>query len=187
MEALQAGDPDLMLFLTAGYSLPWRETVGDRRPLSQVLHGLEAPFLDGMFEAARGGTRIVDGYEMSYTFRTREQFRHGADEMRRGALSMVADSNAYLQHASVSFGIWMDNQYSGNQWYPDEPHRNYFKPDTLQQALDAAFDEADEYVWLYSQKPRWWSAEGVTKQLPTSYVEAVRRSHERAHGQRRRR
>jgi hypothetical protein len=33
---------------------------------------------------------------------------------------------------------------------------------------------ADEYVWIYSQSPRWWSETGASTNLPPAYVEAVR-------------
>jgi hypothetical protein len=39
----------------------------------------------------------------------------------------------------------------------------------------AALQKTDEYVWIYTEKPRWWTNE----QLPAAYVkalEAARRS-----------
>jgi hypothetical protein len=31
-------------------------------------------------------------------------------------------------------------------------------------------------VWIYTEQPRWWSAEGKTVKLPEPYAEAVRRA-----------
>jgi hypothetical protein len=40
-----------------------------------------------------------------------------------------------------------------------------------------ALEVADDYVWIYSETPRWWSAEGKPAKLPTSYDQALRRAH----------
>ena len=39
----------------------------------------------------------------------------------------------------------------------------------------AAIEQADEYVWIYTEKPRWWSEAGRTVDLPAAYVETVQR------------
>jgi hypothetical protein len=33
-----------------------------------------------------------------------------------------------------------------------------------------AFDVSDEYVWIYTEQPRWWTNE----RLPTEYVSALK-------------
>jgi hypothetical protein len=68
MSSLQDGYPGLTVFLSFGHSLPWVLSERGRRPLSETSYGLLAPFVDGMLEAARGRTRVVDGYELSYGF-----------------------------------------------------------------------------------------------------------------------
>jgi hypothetical protein len=35
---------------------------------------------------------------------------------------------------------------------------------------------ADEYVWIYSETPRWWSKEGKPIKLPEAYEAALRRA-----------
>ena len=35
---------------------------------------------------------------------------------------------------------------------------------------------ADEYVWIYTETPRWWSKEGGPVKLPKAYEEAVRKA-----------
>ena len=39
----------------------------------------------------------------------------------------------------------------------------------------AAIEQADEYVWIYTEKPRWWSEAGRRVDLPAAYVETVQR------------
>ncbi|MEW6157726.1 MAG: hypothetical protein AB1813_09850, partial [Verrucomicrobiota bacterium] len=66
MEAFQRGYPNPTIFLTFGYSLPWLESGNGKGSLADCHYGLLAPFLDGMLEAARGKTRLIDGHEISY-------------------------------------------------------------------------------------------------------------------------
>lgn len=84
MRALERGYPGLTVFMTFAYSLPLHETIGGRGALTGAHNGLLAPFLDGMLEAARDSTRIVDGHELSYSYRDPARFAAQADSMRRG-------------------------------------------------------------------------------------------------------
>ena len=56
-----------------------------KKPLAECRYGLLVPFLDGMIEAARGRTRIVDGHELSYGYRDAAAFidAHRAIAQRR--------------------------------------------------------------------------------------------------------
>jgi hypothetical protein len=43
-------------------------------------------------------------------------------------------------------------------------------------SVRAALDVADEYVWIYSETPRWWSTAGTPLNLPEGYADALRRA-----------
>jgi len=184
MAALQRGYPDLTVFLTFGYSLAYHER--PQGPLSQRANGMVAPFVDGLFDSARGGTRIVDGHEISYAYRRPAQFQAARQRMRVDMLPMIANPGAWRTRGSVGFGIWIDNDWPANGWNDSLPQRNYFPPDTFATALKAAVDATDEYVWVYAEKPRWWDADTLYRRLPQSYVEAVRRAQMQAHSLKRR-
>lgn len=184
MDALQDGFPDLTVFLTFGYSLAWQER--PQGALSQRSTGLVAPFTDGLFDAARGRTRIVDGHEMSYAYRSPAQFKAARQRVRSDLLPIVANPDAYRARGSVGFGIWMDNDWRAHGWDTAKPGRNYFPPDTFATALLGAVEATDEYVWIYSEKPRWWDTDTLYRGIPRSYLNAVKRAQKKAHGQRRR-
>jgi hypothetical protein len=38
----------------------------------------------------------------------------------------------------------------------------------------------DEYVWIYSETPRWWSDQGKPLQLPEAYIESLRHARDPA-------
>src|SRR5262245_20994239 len=66
MAAFQTEFPGLVILTTWSHSLPHLQANGDLKKLPQTGYGLLKPFLDGMFDAAGGTTKIVDGYESSY-------------------------------------------------------------------------------------------------------------------------
>jgi hypothetical protein len=57
--------------------------------------------------------------------------------------------------------------------YPDD-RRHLVDPRRLQEAVAAALDLTDRYVWLYSQEPKWWTeARPDGENLPEAFVRAI--------------
>ncbi len=180
MEAFQQGFPDVVVFTTFGYSLPWGQSQGNKKPLSECSYGLLAPFLDGMLEAARGKARIVEGNENAYGYRDVERFPASYRLMREGLLPMVADPAKYARVFSFSFGIWMDGSWRQFGWHTDDFTKNFHTPETFQALVAKALEVADEYVWIYTEQPRWWSyPDGRPVNLPAAYEAALRRARKR--------
>ncbi len=176
MQAFQKGYPGLTVFLTFGYSLPWLESYQGKGPLADCNYGLLAPFLDGMIASARGKTRLVDGHEISYAYQTAAQFVAARKAMSQDLLPIVRDPEKYRQVVSLGFGIWLDNDWRKRGWDTNDFSRNYFSPDTFETSVREALQTADEYVWIYSESPRWWSDAGTPKALPEPYAVALRRA-----------
>ena len=43
--------------------------------------------------------------------------------------------------------------------------------------MRAALTRADEVVWVYTETPRWWAADGgPPAKLPAAYVDALKRA-----------
>jgi hypothetical protein len=181
MAAFQAGYPGVTLLLTFAYSAPWQEMRRGAGSLRDCEYGLLAPFLDGMVDAAEGGTRLVDGCEMAYFHdKDRGRFAAAARTMRERLLPIVADPAKYRRLLSVGFGLWMDYDPTGKAWDGRDGSRNYYTPEEFEASVHAALAAADEYVWIYTQTPRWWSAGGGPVDLPAGYAAALRRAQERA-------
>lgn len=178
MEAFQTGYPDLTIFLTFGYSLPWLESGQGRGPLAECHYGLLAPFLDGMLAAAKGKTRLVDGHEISYGWKKEEQFDKGYKAMAEDLLPIVMNPEKYRNFFSFGFGLWIDQDWRKNGWNTEDVSKNYFAPEVFSAATASALKRADEYVWIYSETPRWWSKEGGPVKLPQAYIDAVKRGKE---------
>ena len=178
MAALERGYPGLTVFLTFGYSEPMTESVGYGKPVSDTRYALLVPFLDGMLGAASDSVVIVDGHEGTYPFRDPAKFAARSDSARHAARRMAAQPERYSRLLSVGFGIWLDVNSDHVPWHVEHPESNYFSPSAFAVSVQAAMDHADRYVWIYHQKPRWWSPEGGPKDLPAAYdsvLRAVRR------------
>ncbi len=179
MKAFQKGYPGLTVFLTFGYSLPWTESSSGRGSLADCHYGLLAPFLDGMVESAKGQTRLIDGHESSYGYKDPSRFPIAYSAMKEDLLPIVNDPLKYHQVFSFGFGLWLDQDWRKLGWDENDLSKNYFPPEVFEASLGQALLVADEYVWIYTETPRWWSAEGHATKLPPAYEAAVRRARAR--------
>jgi hypothetical protein len=71
----------------------------------------------------------------------------------------------------AGFGLWLDYNSGRDGWHPDGFDRNHLTPDGWRRAVSAALAQTDRYVWIYSERVRWW--EGT---VPREYVEAQRQA-----------
>jgi hypothetical protein len=176
MRALEEGYPGLTVFLTVGPTWAVEESLWSRARFDTTRFGLLTPFVDGMILGASGTTRIVDGTEASYPVRAPSELDQYKDLQRRLVLPWITDRVRYRKYVSMSYGIWLDHDWRHRGWNAEQPERNYRTPAQLESTLVRALSLADDYVWLYSETPRWWSPAGGPVKLPTAYVEAVRRA-----------
>jgi hypothetical protein len=174
MAAFQEGFSGLTVLCTFGHSLVWRQSDAGKKPLADCRDGLLVPFLDGMIEAAKAPSRLIDGHEMSYGYVDADAFVRARQTITADAAGLSADRSRYGQFVSPGFGIWLDYDWQKKGWKPKDPESNHFSPERLESSLRAAIEQSGEYVWIYTEKPRWWSENGPVD-LPASYVETVRR------------
>jgi hypothetical protein len=176
MSAFQEGFPDLTVFLTFGHTLAWKQSDGGKKSLADCRDGLLVPFLDGMIDAAKGKSRLVDGHEASYGYRDPALFTQAREAIKLKASGLAADPAKYQNTVAAGFGLWLDYDWRKYGWNTTRLESNYFSPERFEASLRAAIEQTDEYVWIYSEKPRWWSDRGGAVDLPPTYVEAVRRA-----------
>jgi hypothetical protein len=178
MAAFQEGYPGgVTIFLTFGYSLPMAESGGDKAKLADCSYGLLAPLLDGMLDAAEGGSKIVDGHELSYGYKDVGRFTPAYAAMKTGALKIMdADREKYAKHFSFGFGVWMDEDWRKHGWDVNDPSKNFYTPEAFERSVRTALETADDYVWIYTETPKWWSEQGGPQKLPPAYDAALRRA-----------
>lgn len=174
MQAFQTGYPGLTIVFTWGISLSYMQTRGDVTKLPQTSYGLLPAFINGMIEAANSDVSLVDGYEGAYGFRDANHFDNARKIFTTLSLPLINHSEDFHRRFSLGFGIWLDNQWRKKGWDPAEPKKNYFTPEQFQQSLRLALKRSDRYVWVYTEKPRWWSDEGKPLNLSPAYIQALR-------------
>ncbi len=133
-------------------------------------YALLPDFLDGIFEAAPPAVRLVDAGEVAYTYKTQKDFEWLRWKIKQDLRRLSSVPERYMAKVEVAFGIWIDAESHKIGWHPDDFAKNFFTPDAFGKSVAYAREASDEYVWIYSQEPNWWTG----AHLPPAYVEALR-------------
>lgn len=165
VKAVNRHFPDVTVLLTFGYALS--QPSGWAKDRSGAEYGLLADFLDGVLDACSKETALVDAWEFSYPYKERKQFEQAYETITKKALQWTAVPDKYKAQVKVGFGLWMDHKRKG--WDVADFSKNYFSPGEFEAAVRSALEVSDGYVWVYSERPKWWTQE----MLPQAYVEAL--------------
>jgi hypothetical protein len=169
IEAVNKEFPEITILMTFGAEISvWRaEEANDR---STASYGLIADFIDGMLEGSAAETKLVDAWEFSYPYKERKQFEEAYETITQKWPELSAVPQKYKRHLRAGFGIWMDHKRKG--WDTADFSQNHFSPGEFESAVRSALEVSDEYVWIYSERPRWWTND----MLPPAYVEALKKA-----------
>lgn len=168
MKAVGGPFPDITLLLAYAYSI----TGGQPQDRAKASYGLLGDFLDGMLDACTPATRFIDGWEGAYRYRQADQFQRAYEAIRVKLPSLAADPEKYRRHFSAGFGIWMDADWRSVGWRTDDLSKNFFTPAEFEASVRLGLERTDEYVWIYTEQPRWWTM----AKLPPQYVEGLRKA-----------
>lgn len=138
---------------------------------------LEA-FCDGMIQGADAGTVVHEVMARSYGDKTASAMQTRQKNLRAFAQSVTASTALLAAHYKIGVGLWVDYFSSsvdcGNRWDWNVTNFscNWFTPAELETTVTIALRAADtgSYVWIYDEKPNWWT--GVL--VPPEYVTALR-------------
>jgi squalene-hopene/tetraprenyl-beta-curcumene cyclase len=137
-----------------------------------VSYGLLADFLDGMLDGCSKETTIVDAWEPSYPYKEQKQFEQAYQTIKQKALDWTAVPDKYRSLVKAGLGIWMDNDWRKKGWNLTDFSKNHFSPAEFENAVRSALRVSDEYVWIYTEQPKWWTRD----KLPQAYVDALARA-----------
>jgi hypothetical protein len=158
--------PDVTVLVTFGYAVSyWRAASPKDR--STARYGLIADFLDGILDACAKETILVDAWEFSYSNKQRKQFQDAYETITKESLGWTAVPDKYTTQMKAGFGLWLDHKKKG--WDVADFSKNYFSPAEFEAAVRSALEVSDGYVWIYSERPKWWTGE----MLPQAYVESL--------------
>lgn len=161
MTAVARVDPNLIIFpffMNSVQAISIQSS-NPQLTLQGSSYGLYPAFINGWLDAAPPSMIFVDGCEVQgYHANSKLDFLETANLVRNSALALVAPENRqkYRAQVQVSFGIYLDayTNPSTSGWYIDP------KGDTptqrLQINVQSALNTANEYVWTWGEKYRWW-------------------------------
>jgi hypothetical protein len=145
--------------------------------LASQSYGLYPAFIDGWLDAIPPTITLVDACESAYLYNGEQQFLDAAVLIRGACQELVSPENRakYRAQVQVGFGIYLDAYWNPKEpkwmpWYIDG--KGGPRVDRLRANVATALRVADEYVWVYGEKFRWWPTpnKGVN---PQSWPEAL--------------
>ncbi len=132
-----------------------------RRVLARSGYGLYPAFIDGWLDAVPPTVTLVDGCESAYLYNSQQQYLEAAVLIKGACQELVSPENRakYRAQVQVSFGLYLDAYWNPKdsewgRWYVDG--RGARRVDRLRANVQTALRVADEYVWVYGEKFRWW-------------------------------
>jgi len=176
MSVLGAEYPDLTLFCYFMNSVVAAATGhADPRPaLAASGYGLLPAFIDGWLDSAPPTLTMVDGCESAYRYNSVEEYLEAAVRIKGACQELVAPENRakYRAQVQVSFGIYLDAYWNPptSPWYVDGEGTS--RVERLGANVATALRVADEYVWAYGEKFRWWPTPNKSVREP-SWDEAL--------------
>lgn len=132
---------------------------GDPNTVLQGSHyGLYPSFIDGWLDVIPPTVALVDGCENAYRYNSTAQYLESAVRIKGACQELVSPENRakYRAQVQVSFGMYLDAYWNpdSSPWYVD----GLGGPRVARLARNTAtaMRVADEYVWVYGEKFRWW-------------------------------
>ncbi len=176
MGAVAAEYPDLTLFCYFLNSVNGSATgqADPRRALRTAGYGLLPAMLDGWLDAAPPTVTLVDGCESAYLYNSQIEYLEAANLIRGADQEFVSPENRakYRAQVQVGFGLYLDAYANpkGSPWYIDGLGGP--RAERLRSNAQTALRVADEYVWVYGEKYRWWSTNNKSVKTQT-WPEAI--------------
>jgi hypothetical protein len=137
-------------------------------------YGLYPAMIDGWLDAAPATVTLVDGCESAYLYNSRQQFLESALAIKGACQELVSPENRakYRAQVQVSFGMYLDAYWNpkGSPWHIGGAGGT--RVERLRANTAAALAAADQYVWVYGERFRWWPTPAGSVR-PENWSEAI--------------
>ena len=159
MEAMVEEYPDITIFCYFMNSVNAAATghTDARSTLAAMGYGLYPAMIDGWLDVAPATVTFVDGCESAYLYNSRQQFLEATVLIKGACQELVSPENRAKYHSQVqvSFGVYLDAYWNPTgPWYIDGLGGP--RVERLRANVKTALQTADQYVWVYGEKFRWW-------------------------------
>ena len=163
MQAIASEYPDMTLFCYLMLSITAQST-GRADPwatLQRQTYSLYPSFIDGWLDVLPLTMTLIDGCESSYLYNSTQKFQEMGVRIKGDCQELISPENRakYRAQVQVGFGIYMDVYWNPKDsqwkhWYLEG--NGSTRVDRLRANVKSALQVADEYVWIYGEKFRWW-------------------------------
>ena len=176
MRAVAEEDPNITIFCYFMNSVSAAATgrADPRTALAAQGYGLYPAMIDGWLDVAPPTVVLVDGCESAYRYNSRQQFLESALDIKGACQELVSPENRakYRAQVQVSFGMYLDAYWNPKEspWYIDGLGGP--RVERLRANTSAALAAADEYVWVYGERFRWWPTPNQSVR-PETWPEAI--------------
>lgn len=151
--------PDITIFCYFMNSVT-ASAAGHRSPqaaLATMSYGLLPAFIDGWLDVAPPTVTFVDGCESAYRYNSEREYLEAAVRIKGACQQLVSAENRpkYRAQVQVGYGVYLDAYWNPlGPWYIDGLGGP--RVERLRENVRTALRVADEYVWVYGEKFRWW-------------------------------
>jgi hypothetical protein len=159
--------------------------------LAHAYYGLHPAFFNGMLDAVAPEVAITDANEDAYFYASALEYFRAYKVLRQDALALVAPENHRTYRSQVRIGHAASVDYVVGRWagglsgFPRALTYQGLELTPEQQAqwfehsLYYALETADEYVWVWTERPlNWWTGEGIPAGMEQA-VRSAKTKHER--------
>ena len=177
MQAIQSEMPGVRIFnLYQAIRIPPSE-------LAETIYSLYPAFINGMLDVAGPKVKFIDGNEYGFSLLTRGDYTNAYVNVKERKLALIDPKNreTYRHQVQVSVPIYLDDilgSHKKRRWIG-----TYLTPENKQKLFEhklfQALDAVDEYVWVYGERPAWFSSAPRVPRWATQSVKTVKQQVER--------
>ncbi len=178
MDAVASEFPEVVLYTYFLFGECARGLAGGVDPQSQLAgqgYGLLPAFADGLLDKLPPGATLIDGNESAYRYNSEAAFNAAFVTIKNQGQALVSPENRakYRGQVQVSHGIYLDAYVNppNSPWYIDGLGGP--RVDRLERNVTSALQAADEYVWIYGERGRWWPPREATAKASRSWPEIL--------------
>jgi len=124
---------------------------------SHARYSLIAAFIDGMLRAADDDTVITDGFELSYYYKTEDEFAAAGPIVKQASLAYSLDPDLYARKIRLGLGLFPTHP---GMFSRDDFTHNKYSPAELTKAVRLAMKYTDKYVWIWNENTSFWIKDG---------------------------
>lgn len=160
MAAVAEEFPDIVLFCYFMNVVAANATghANPNRVLAAHGYGLLPAFIDGWLDAAPPSVAFVDGCEMAYRYNSVAEYLEATLLIKGACQELVSPENRakYRAQVQAGFGLYLDAYWNPptSPWHIGANGGS--RIERLRGNVRTALRAADEYVWVYGEKFRWW-------------------------------